>query len=339
MIGASAERSWAKDSHIPAIAQVEGVMLGAVATRDAVSARRAAAAFEADKWFDDPFALIADPSIDVVSVCVKVPDHRDLVLAALAASKHVYCEWPLGRTVAEAEEMAAAAIKSGVHHAIGLQARLAPAARRARDIVNDGALGRLLQARVTSTTAGYAPTLPSAYAYLNRRESGANLATILGGHTLDLAELLLGDAVDLRSVNATQWPMVVLSDTGQRIERHVPDLVLVASRHASGCLLMAEVAGNRPADTRFTFEIVGEDATVTLTGGHPHSFQAGALSVETSWGEQPVPAPLASGGLAGAAANVAEVYAALAHDIRTDSRTVPDFVHAARLTRLVQSMI
>ena len=47
-------------------------------------------------------ALIADPEIDVVTVATRVPDHRALVLAALAAGKHVYSEWPLGRSSAEA---------------------------------------------------------------------------------------------------------------------------------------------------------------------------------------------------------------------------------------------
>ena len=36
------------------------------------------------------------PDIDLVTVATRVPDHRELVLAALAAGKHVYCEWPLG---------------------------------------------------------------------------------------------------------------------------------------------------------------------------------------------------------------------------------------------------
>ena len=51
-------------------------------------------------------ALITASDIDIVSVCVRVPYHRDLVLAALAADKHVYCEWPLGRDRGQAAEMA-----------------------------------------------------------------------------------------------------------------------------------------------------------------------------------------------------------------------------------------
>src|SRR5579863_8135291 len=52
--------------------------------------------------------MIRDDRIDLITISVKVPAHRELVLAALNAGKAVYCEAPLGRTVAEAEEMASA---------------------------------------------------------------------------------------------------------------------------------------------------------------------------------------------------------------------------------------
>ena len=104
VIGANPNRSWAKDSHIPALRSLENVQLAAVATTSRASADAAAAAFGVRAAYDDPRALITASDIDVVSVCVRVPYHRDLVLAALAAEKHVYCEWPLGRDCGQAAE-------------------------------------------------------------------------------------------------------------------------------------------------------------------------------------------------------------------------------------------
>jgi predicted dehydrogenase len=103
IVGANADVSWAKLSHVPAIKGLPGVKLAAVATRNEHSARQAAEVFSADRWFSDPFAMIRDDQIDVVTIAVNVPAHRDLVLAALDAGKAVYCEAPLGRTVSEAE--------------------------------------------------------------------------------------------------------------------------------------------------------------------------------------------------------------------------------------------
>ncbi len=95
-------------SHVPAINGLPGLKLAAVATRNQQSARQAAEAFGADSWFSDPFAMISDDGIDVITISVKVPAHRELVLAALNAGKAVYCEAPLGSSVAETEEMASA---------------------------------------------------------------------------------------------------------------------------------------------------------------------------------------------------------------------------------------
>ena len=133
IVGANAKNGWANVSHVPAIKGLPGLKLAAVATRNEQSAREAAEAFGADRWFSNPLAMIRDDRIDVITISVKVPAHRELVLTALDAGKAVYCEAPLGRTVAEAEEMASAV--GSLHTAIGLQGRLNPAVRRAAQLL------------------------------------------------------------------------------------------------------------------------------------------------------------------------------------------------------------
>src|SRR5258708_16001477 len=97
VVGANPNRSWAKDSHIPALRSLENVQLAAVATTSRASADAAAAEFGVRTAYDDPRALIAASDIDIVSVCVRVPYHRELVLAAIAAGKHGDFGWPPGR--------------------------------------------------------------------------------------------------------------------------------------------------------------------------------------------------------------------------------------------------
>ena len=109
-------------------------------------------------------------------------------------------------------------------------------------------------------------------------------------------------------------------------------------RFDSGCVASLEVGGDRPPDTPFTCEVTGERGTLHLVGGHPHGFQAGELRLMLNGEDVPLDAPLASGGFRGAAANVGEVYAMLARDIRGGTRTVPDFTHAARLTRVISTL-
>jgi Oxidoreductase family, NAD-binding Rossmann fold len=76
VIGADTKSSWAKVSHIPAITGLPALKLAAVTTRNEESAREAAEAFGAERWFSDPFAMIRDDLIDIVTVAVKVPRCR-----------------------------------------------------------------------------------------------------------------------------------------------------------------------------------------------------------------------------------------------------------------------
>ena len=162
--GANIERGWFRDAHFPALQAIPGLAIQGVSARTQDIANAAAAAFGAASAYDDSLTLARDPDVDIVVVAVKVPEHRAIVLAALAAGKHVYCEWPLGRDLAEAEEMAIAARAAGTHATIGLQGANAPAVRHAAALVRDGAIGRPLNLRVISSTAGWGTAAPPHYA-------------------------------------------------------------------------------------------------------------------------------------------------------------------------------
>src|ERR1700733_3913324 len=123
IIGASAERGWAKLAHVPAVQHLSGLELVAVASGSQAKADVAAKAFGAKAGYADGKDMMRDSNVDIVTIAVKVPDHRDLVLAALAAGKHIYCEWPLGRNLVETKELAKAAQSANVHLAVGVQTR------------------------------------------------------------------------------------------------------------------------------------------------------------------------------------------------------------------------
>jgi predicted dehydrogenase len=113
ILGANPERGWAARSHIPAINASPHFALAAVATTRAETANAARDRFGARHAFTDALSLARHPDVDLVVVTVKVPAHAELVRAALDAGKHVYCEWPLTRTAAEARALQAAAETAG----------------------------------------------------------------------------------------------------------------------------------------------------------------------------------------------------------------------------------
>jgi predicted dehydrogenase len=228
-----------------------------VATRNEQSALEAAEAFGADRGFSDPIAMIRDDLVDLVAIAVKVPAHRELVLAGLHAGKAVYCEAPLGCTLAETEEMANAACS--LHTAIGLQGRLNPAVRRAAQLVASGKIGRPLNARIVSSTVGFGPEMPSSYDYFNKASFGANLLTISVGHTLDLVEAVLGAIIEVDARTEILWPTVKLTDIGGESSRETADHIDVLGKTRSGAVVTANiVAGIAPQDVRSSFEIRGQ---------------------------------------------------------------------------------
>jgi predicted dehydrogenase len=335
--GASAQKSWAKVSHVPAINGLPGLKLAAVATSNEQSAWEAAEAFGADRWFSDPLAMIRDDRIDLVTISVKVPAHRELVLAALKAGKAVYCEAPLGRTVAETAQMSSAV--GSLHTAIGLQGRLNAAVRRAAQLISSGMIGRPLNARIVSTNAGFGPELHSSYDYFNKTSPGANLLTINVGHTLDLVEAILGPIIEVDARTEILWPAVKLTDTGEESLRETADYVAVLGKTQSGAAFTADIYGGVGAhDTRSSFEVKGSRAWVSLTSDHPYSFQAGDLKLNSNVGFAAPDEPAVSGGFMGAAINVGEVYAHLVRDLRAGTYNTPGFEHALHNARLIEAV-
>lgn len=333
--GANPERGWARDTHVPALEAVPGIELFAVSARNQQIADAAASAFGATKAFGDTLAMVRAPEVDVVAVTVKVPEHRAIVLAALAAGKHVYCEWPLGRDLAEAQEMAVAAARSDRHVAAGLQGANSVAVCHAAQLVRSGAIGRPLSLRVVSSTAGWGPVAPPHYAYLQDRRNGATLATIAGGHTLAMVEAVVGAFQEVSARNSILLDTVEIVGTGEKIQRSCADHMLVSGLHESGCVSSVEIVGGDFTPLRF--ELRGSEGTLDITGHHPGGYQCGELKVTCSTNPDHQP-PFAASRLEGALINVAQLWSQFASDIRSGSRSVPDFEAAVRLTRLLAAI-
>lgn len=335
IVGANAERGWARDAHLPALrALPETFSVAAVSARSQQAAEQAREVFGAEMAFGDSLAMVREPGIDLVAVTVKVPEHRAVVLAALAAGKHVHCEWPLGKDLAEAEEMAAA-VPPGIHAMIGLQGLSAPAIRKAADLVATGAIGRPLSLRATSPTAGWGAQVPPFYAYLQDAANGATLETITGGHTLAAIEHIVGPYSEVAAQASILRPRVHIQGTGELVDRTCADHLIVTGRHG-GCVSLLEVLGGAP-DTPFVLEVRGETGWVRITGSNPGGYQTGFLKLETSVPDIVQPDPVVPG-LAGPPLHLAESYVRLAADIRSGSCTVPDFALAVRISRLLETI-
>src|SRR5713101_1201382 len=164
IIGVSPVRGWAATAHIPALRALPNYEIRALSAHSPKAARAAGDAFGVSAAFSDHKQLVTQPDIDVVAVTVKVPHHRELVSAALAAGKAVYCEWPLGRDLDDARAMAELAAQQGVRTVVGLQARQAPAIEFVQELLSEGYVGEILSTTMVGLSIpGAVVGQPNAY--------------------------------------------------------------------------------------------------------------------------------------------------------------------------------
>jgi predicted dehydrogenase len=129
--------------HAEAFTYVPEAHVRGVAARSAASAARLAEQHGIPTHHDDYRRLLDDPAVDILTVALPNDLHHEVVLAAAAAGKHVIVEKPLARTLAEADEMLAACRDAGVLLMYAEELCFAPKYVRAKELVDQGALGRV----------------------------------------------------------------------------------------------------------------------------------------------------------------------------------------------------
>jgi predicted dehydrogenase len=347
IIGVSPVWGWAATAHIPALRALPNYEIRALSARTAESARAAGEVFGVSAVFSDHEQLVTQPNIDIVAVTVKAPHHRELVSAALAAGKAVYCEWPLGRDLDDARAMAALAARAGVHTVVGLQARQAPAIVFVQGLLRDGYVGEVLSTTMVGLSIpGDVVVQPNAY--MLDTANGANVLTIAIGHSLDILNYVLGEFADLSALSDLRRPLITIEETRERIVKTAPDQIAVIGTLTSGAIASVHVREAVAGGTGFMWEINGTDGTLRITAdaAYPEIYP---LTVAGAHGrnepiELAVPAALTQKWpsltrLEGAPAyNVGRAYAAFAADIANGTHTVPDFADGVRRHEVIAAI-
>ena len=347
IIGVSPARGWAATAHIPALRALPNYQIRAISAHSAETARAAGEAFGVSAAFSDHEQLVTQPDIDVVAVTVKVPHHRELVSAALAAGKAVYCEWPLGRDVDDARAMAALAAEQRVRTVVGLQARQAPAIEFVQELLSDGYVGEVLSTTMVGLSVpGGVVGQPNAY--MLDETNGANVLTIAVGHSLDILSHVLGEFGELSAISDLRRPLITIEGTGEQIVKTAADQIAVIGTLSSGATASIHIREAVAGGTGFLWEINGTDGTLRITADEAQP-QIFPLTVAGAKGrndpaELAVPAALvqrwpALTSLEGVPAfNVGRAYAAFAADIDNGTHTVPDFADAVRRHEVIAAI-
>ena len=142
--------------------------------------------------------LLADETIEAVSVCAANHVHAEITIAALKAGKHVLCEKPMAVTLAECEAMVAAAEESGKYLMIGQNQRLAMAHAKAKELIEQGAIGKVLTFRTIFGHGGpetWSIDPGSNVWFFDKTKAAMGAMADLGIHKTDMIQYVLGSKI------------------------------------------------------------------------------------------------------------------------------------------------
>jgi predicted dehydrogenase len=223
----------------------------AVASRTREAAEKLAGAAGAKAYaFDELDALLADPRVELV--CVNSPNrlHAEQALAALEAGKHVLVEKPLCLTLDEADALCAAAARHG--RVLGYAENLcfSPLYRRARELIREGAVGKVHWARQVEKHGGpYSPW------FFTREDAGGGALMDMGCHGIEALRFVFGRPA-VRAVSAR------LATTLHADKTSLDDDAVVTLELADGAVLVSESSWAVKSGMQSTLEVHGADGTL-----------------------------------------------------------------------------
>ena len=242
-------------------------VLGAVCARNEERARAFARQWDVRSVETDWRTLVARDDIDLIDIASPNDTHRDIAIAAAEAGKMVLCEKPLGRNAKESQEMVAAVEKAGVANMVYYNYRRVPAVTLAKQIVDEGRLGRIFHYRANFlqdwTISADLPQGGEGLWRLDAGVAGSGVTGDLLAHCIDTAMWLNGPIDSVTGMTETFIKERQHTLTGKVEKVGIDDASLFLARFANGSLGTFEATRYaRGHKALYTLEINGEHASI-----------------------------------------------------------------------------
>ena len=231
--------------------------------------------------------LIRRDDIDIIEVCTPNYIHKDIIIDALKAGKHVNCEKPLAMNLQEAKEILDAAnAHPGLVSQMCFEYRYFPPAMRARQLIDEGFLGRIYSARVIYLHAGNSDPNRPTYWKIQKKYCGGGSSYDLASHIIDLTRFLLGDFKRIFSKLETFVKQRPLPDkSGQMCDVDVDDIALLLFEMENGALGTLEATKVATgANDEIRIEIHGEKGAIRFNSMQPNFLEV----YDTRDSEEPI---------------------------------------------------
>ncbi len=253
-------------------------VLKAVCARKEDQLKAFAANWGYESYETDWRKLIERDDIDVIDIGSPNNTHRDITLAAAEAGKMILCEKPLAMNMAEAEEMTAAVERSGVANMVWFNYRRVPAISLAKQIVDEGRVGKPFHYRATYlqdwTIATDVPQGGAGLWRLDASVAGSGVTGDLLAHSIDTAEWLNGPIKRVTAATETFVKERVHADTGDVQPVSIDDACMFLAVFENGSMGTFESTRYARGRKNYnTFELNGERGSVYFDLEDPHILQ------------------------------------------------------------------
>jgi predicted dehydrogenase len=242
-------------------------VLKALCARNAARAQSFAARWGYETVTTDWRELVESPDIDLVDIASPNDTHAEIAIAAARAGKMVMCEKPLGRTASEAAAMVQAVESAGVPNCVWYNYRRVPAVTLARQIIDEGKLGRIFHYRAKFlqdwTISRDLPQGGEGLWRLDAAVAGSGVTGDLLAHCIDTALWLNGPVREVAAMTETFIKERRHNLTGQIQPVAIDDASAFLARFENGSLATFEATRYaRGHKALYTFEINGEHASI-----------------------------------------------------------------------------
>jgi predicted dehydrogenase len=292
--------------------------------------------------------LVNHPEIDLIVVLNTAPQHADTVRQAIAAGKHVYCEWPLTVSTEASEALLAMAHKAGVRHVVGLQRRLAPHNRYLRDLLQSGFIGKLRSVRIHVSMGHFGPERSQALRWSVPVENFSSAISIYAGHFLDMLFSATGWPESVSALALNQFKTVTIRETGEVLPSAAPDQLMLIGRMPGEAALAVHVEAGKRSGRGVRIDLTGEAGDLRISNTSAFGDVGDEYLIEGAQGDdmplQKLDVPpqydrLPPSGLPSAVLELGELYAAYAQDVRSGCAEAPGFDDAVRLHRFIDAAL
>jgi predicted dehydrogenase len=252
--------------HIPVFRQLEDTEIFAIGSRRIERAKEMADRHRIDLPSDDYREIVDHPDVDAVVIATPPYLHHSIAIAAIEAGKHVLCEKPMARNLAEARDMVNLARTADVAAVVNHEYRYMPARHHVKTIIDEGFLGTPQSASIVVYRSSLADPQGRPFSWLMERDKAGGMLAASGSHYIDLLRWWFGDIKAVAGLTATMVPQRHLPDSSEMAHVDADDNFALMLRFQNGAIGTIHVCATAASDAGEEITLSGSAGMILLQG-------------------------------------------------------------------------